>query len=320
MKILVTGGAGYVGSACLRWLLRNDHDAVAFDNLAAGNPGAVPDGRLVEGDIEDRAALARAMKDHGSEAVMHFAAVASVPESIDQPELYYRTNVFGSKNVLDAANECGIKRVLFSSTAAVYGFHAEMPLREDSPRDPVTPYGKTKLAVEWMLEDYRRAYGIGYVALRYFNACGADSDGEFGEDRQHETHVIPLIFQTALGKQPTFKVFGGDWQTPDGTCVRDYVHTEDLASAHQLALEALQPRESRVYNVGIGKGFSVREVLEACETAMGKGVPHEVAGRRPGDPETLIASCEKLKRELGWEPRYTEIREIVQTAWRWHER
>ena len=171
-----------------------------------------------------------------------------------------------------------------------------------------------------MLEDYRRAYGIGYVALRYFNACGADSDGEFGEDRRHETHLIPLIFQAALGKRPTFQIFGGDWQTPDGTCIRDYVHTEDLANAHQLALEVLQPGEAHTYNVGIGKGFSVREVLDACEATMGGTVPQEVVDRRPGDPETLIASCEKLKSQLGWVPRHTEIRGIVDTAWRWHQR
>jgi UDP-glucose 4-epimerase len=320
VRLLLVGGAGYVGSACLRWLLSRGHDAVAFDSLATGNRGAVPEGRLVVGDIADRTALAAAMKDCGSEAVMHFAAVASVPQSIDDPELYYRTNVQGSKNVLDAMRERRIQKLIFSSTAAVYGFHAEMPLREDSPQLPATPYGKTKLAAEWMIEDYCRAYGIGYALLRYFNACGADPDGEFGEDRADETHLIPLILYTALGRRGPLKIFGEDWPTDDGTCVRDYVHTDDLAHAHQLACESLEAGRGRIYNVGIGRGFSVRQVLAACESVVGRSIPHEVAGRRPGDPPVLIAGAERLKAELGWQPRFTSIDEIVESAWRWHER
>jgi len=320
VRILVTGGAGYVGSACLRWLLQNGHEAVAFDDLSEGNRGAVPGGRLFEGNIEDRDALRRAMSEHRSEAVMHFAAVASVPESIAEPERYYRINVLGSKNVLDAMLDCGIKKLLFSSTAATFGFDNEMPLTEDSTTAPVTPYGKTKLAVEWMLEDYRRAYDVGYTALRYFNASGADLDGEFGEDRRHETHLIPLIMQAVVGRRDKVMVFGDDWPTPDGTCVRDYVHTADLGQAHQLAIESLEPGHGAVYNVGSGSGFSVREILSACEKAAGRAIPQEVAPRRPGDPATLIASPERLKRELGWKPRYTTPEQIVESAWRWHER
>ncbi len=320
MKILVTGGAGYVGSACLRWLLRRGHDPIAFDSLAQGNRGAVPEGRLVVGDIEDREALGAALARHQSEAVMHFAAVASVPESVADPELYYRVNVGGTKNVLDAMREHGVERIVFSSTAATYGFQAEMPLREDSPRLPETPYGKTKLAAEWLIEDYRRAYGIGCVLLRYFNASGADPDGEYGEDRRDEHHLIPLVLQAALGKRDELRICGADWPTQDGTCVRDYVHTDDLAQAHQLAIEALSPGEGRVYNVGSGRGFSVREVLAACEEVVGHAIPQRVVERRPGDPAVLIASSDKLASELGWKPRYRDVRAIVETAWRWHQR
>jgi UDP-glucose 4-epimerase len=320
MRILVTGGAGYVGSACMRWLLQRGHDAVAFDNLAAGNRGAVPEGRLVLGEIEDRAAVCAAIRHHGSEAVMHFAALASVAESVTHPELYYRVNVSGTQSVLDAMRETGVDRIVFSSTSATYAFDAAMPLREDSPQSPQNPYGKTKLAAEWMLEDYRKAHGIGCVVLRYFNASGADVDGEFGEDRTAETHLIPLVFQAALGRREHVQVFGEDWETRDGTCIRDYVHTDDLAQAHQLALDHLRPGERRIYNVGSGHGYSVREVIDACQLAVGRPIPTRISERRPGDPPCLIASPEKLERELGWKPQHRSIASIVETAWRWHER
>ena len=243
MKLLLTGGAGYVGSACLRWLLRHGHDPIAYDNLVEGNVAAVPDApdRLVVGDINETDRLAQVLLENRVEAVMHFAALASVPDSIADPEAYYRVNVLGTKSVLDAMRTAGIQKILFSSTAATYGFHSEMPLREESPQSPETPYGTTKLAAEWLIKDYARAYGLGYTLLRYFNACGADLDGEHGEDRRHESHLIPLIFQVALGHREKLLIYGGDYPTRDGTCLRDYVHTEDLAQAHQRAVETLVP-------------------------------------------------------------------------------
>src|SRR5271167_3834408 len=221
MKILLTGGAGYVGSACLRWLLGHGHDPIAYDNLSEGNVGAVPEAssRLIEGDIIETDRLAEVLRRHGVEAVMHFAALASVPDSIADPEAYYRVNVVGTKSVLDAMRTAGVRKILFSSTAATYGFLTEMPLREDSPQSPETPYGTTKLAAEWLIKDYTRAYGLGYILLRYFNASGADVDGGFGEDRRHESHLIPLIFQVALGHRPKVLIYGNDYPTQDGTCV-----------------------------------------------------------------------------------------------------
>jgi UDP-glucose 4-epimerase len=314
----LTGGAGYVGSACLRWLLKHGHDAIAFDDLSEGNRGAVPESasRLIVGDLADANALARAMVEHEVEAVMHFAAVASVPESIAEPERYWRVNVIGTKNVLDAMRTAGVKRIVFSSTAATYGFRAEMPLHEDAPQ---TPYGSTKLACEWLIREYARAYGLGAVFFRYFNASGADPDGSYGEARKHEAHLIPLILQAAVGKRPEVLLYGGDWPTRDGSCVRDYVHTEDLAQAHELAVMSVEPGTVRAYNLGNGAGTTVREVLTACEAAVGRPIPHRVVDRRPGDPAVLVASPEAAIRELGWAPKYPDIRTIVGTAWAWHD-
>jgi UDP-glucose 4-epimerase len=324
MKILLTGGAGYVGSACLRWLLANGHDPIAFDNMDAGNVGAVPDAanRLIRGDIAETDCLAEILRRHGIEAVMHFAAVLSVPESVEKPQKYYRINVVGTKSVLDAMLDAGVRKILFSSTTATYGFHTEMPLREDSPQTPETPYGTTKLAAERMIRDYARAYKMSYTLLRYFNAAGADPGGDYGEDHRPETHLIPLTLEVAAGRRPKLKlmIYGNDYPTPDGTCVRDYVHTSDLAQAHQLAVESLEPGIGRAYNLGSGTGASVLEVLRTCEEVTGRSIPHEVVGRRPGDPAVLIASSEKVIRELGWSPRHSEIREIVRTAWEWHHR
>ncbi len=318
MKILLTGGAGYIGSACLRWLIHQGHDPIAFDNLSEGNRPSVPADRLVVGEIGDKAQLAQVMREHRVEAVMHFAALASVPESIADPDGYYRVNVVGTKNVLDAMREAGVSRIVFSSTAATYAFKTEMPLREDSPQIPETPYGTTKLAAEWLIKDYARAYNLGYAILRYFNASGADPDGAHGEHRHHEGHLIPLAFQVAVGRREQLRVFGSDWDTRDGTCVRDYVHTSDLAQAHQLAVENIGPGVGRYYNLGSGAGVTVLEVLRACEAVIGRPIAHEIVGRRPGDPATLIASPEKIVRELGWAPRYTDIHSIVETAWKWH--
>ncbi len=319
MKIVLTGGAGYIGSACLRWLLRHGHDPIAFDNLSEGNRGAVPEGRLVIGDILDTERLAAVLREHRAEALMHFSALASVPDSINDPDNYYRVNVLGTKSVLDAMRMAEVPRIVFSSTAATYGFDAEMPLREDSPQLPETPYGTTKLAAERMIQDYARAYHLGYAILRYFNAAGADPDGQHGEDRRHESHLIPLTLQVAVGRRDKLKIYGGDWETRDGTCVRDYIHTEDLAQAHQLAVENIGPGVGRVYNLGSGTGTTIWEVLRACEKAVGRPIAHEVVERRPGDPGTLIASPEKITKELGWSPRYPEIGAIAETAWNWHK-
>lgn len=318
MKILLTGGAGYIGSACLRWLLKNGHDPVAFDNMLEGNASAVPEGRLVEGDINDGETLTRVLQEREIEAVIHLAALASVPLSISEPESYWRTNVVGTKTVLDAMRTAGVSKIVFSSTAATYAFGVEMPIRETTPQVPQTPYGTTKLAAEWMIKEYSKAYGFSYTIFRYFNASGADPDGQFGESRHVEGHLIPLTLMVAAGRRAKLKIFGGDWDTRDGTCVRDYVHTDDLAQAHQLAVEALGPGLAREYNLGSGTGTTILEVLRACEKAVGRPIPHEVVQRRAGDPATLIATPEKVAKELGWTPRHPDIESIVETAWRWH--
>lgn len=320
MRILLTGGAGYIGSACLRWLLAHGHDPIAFDDLSEGNASAVPEDRLVVGDILDSEALTAALRRHRAEALMHFAALAIVPDSVRDPDRYYEVNVVGTKRVLDAIRAAGVDRIVFSSSCATYGSHAEMPLREDAPQNPEHPYGTTKLAAERMIIDYARAYDLGYAILRYFNASGADPDGDHGEDRRHETHLIPLTLQVAAGRREKLTIFGTDWETRDGTCVRDYIHTEDLADAHQRAVEAIGPGTGLVYNVGSGHGATVRDVLRACEEVVGRPIPHEIADRRPGDPAVLVASPSTISEQLGWQPRYTDIRSIVETAWKWHQR
>ena len=319
MKILLTGGAGYIGSACVRWLIRHGHDPIAFDNMVDGNAPAVPRGRLVEGDVCDADLLTRTMKDHGTEAVMHFAALASVPLSISDPSSYWQANVIGTRSVLESMRASGVPKIVFSSTAATYSFDAEMPILETTPQLPQTPYGTTKLAAEWMIKEYARAYGLSGTIFRYFNASGADPDGRFGESRHVEGHLVPLTLMVAAGRREKLKIFGGDWATRDGTCVRDYVHTDDLALAHQLAVEvADRPGVIREYNLGSGTGTTILEVLRACEKAVGRAIPHEVVDRRPGDPGILIATPERVTRELGWMPRYPDIDSIVETAWRWH--
>lgn len=316
----MTGGAGYVGSACLRWALAHGHDVVAYDNMSEGNRGAVPeaDRRLIVGDLLDRSALEEAIRSHDAEAVMHFAALASVPDSIDDPDRYWDANVLGTKNVLDSMRACGVQRLVFSSTAATYGFHGEMPLTETSDQDPETPYGSTKLAAEWMIREYSRAYGLGFTIMRYFNACGADIEGGHGEDRHVESHVIPIVFQAANGQRDTMRIFGDDWPTPDGTCIRDYVHVQDLASAHEMALHAIRPGSGRAYNLGTGTGTSVRQIVDACADVVGRPIPHEVAPRRQGDPAVLVASSDAIRGDLGWSPQRSDIHTILESAWTWH--
>src|SRR5687767_6953739 len=312
MRVLCTGGAGYVGSACLRWLLKHGHDPIAYDNLSEGNAKAVPQGRLVNGDILDKAALSRAIKEHKADAVMHFAASASVPESLKDPELYWRNNLIGTKTVLDAMLENGVTRIVFSSTAATYAFDVEMPIREDTKQQPQTPYRTSKLAAEWLIKDYARAYDKSCTVRLHSTACCTGQDVQFREDRRVESHLIPLTLYAALGKNK-LRVTGTDFPTRDGTAVRDYVHTDDLGQAHQLCLEALKPGVAKVYNLGTGTGITVKEVLQACEKVVGKPIPHESAPRRPGDPAVLIASPEAIKRDLAWNPKYNDIHSIVKS-------
>ena len=321
-RVLCTGGAGYVGSACLRYLLKEGYEAFAYDNLTEGQRQAVPDSdtRLIVGDLSDRTKMVQTLRDYGIEAVMHFAAVASVPESIRQPSLYWTVNVTGTQNLLDAMLECGVNNIVFSSTAATYAFSDRMPLVEDDSKHPVTPYGTTKLACESMLNDYRNAYNIGFTAMRYFNASGADPDGEYGEDRNNESHLIPLVLYAAVGRREEVKVFGSDWNTRDGSCVRDYVHVEDIARAHVLAMESQKAGTGRIYNIGSKTGATVKEIISACEKAAGNSIRQSPALPRPGDPATLIANADKLTNELGWSRKYKTIEEIVETAYRWHNR
>lgn len=318
MKILVTGGAGFVGSACLRYLLEQGHEATAFDNLCQGHSSSVPEGRLIQGDIRNTAQLAEAMRQVNAEAVMHFAAATYVGESVSMPEYHYDNNIGGTLSLLNAMRQTGIKRLLFSSTCATYGDNPKPPMDETAAQIPCSPYARTKLAVEWMIRDFAHAHGLGFTLLRYFNASGADPDGKFGEDHKPENHLIPLILQVPLGQRDKLLIFGKDYPTPDGTCIRDYVHTSDLASAHLLAISATDENTREVYNIGTGNGNSVMEVLKACETVVGNAIPFEVVARRPGDPPALVADPTKIKRQLGWKPRYPDIKETVETAWRWH--
>ena len=318
MRILVVGGAGYIGSHAVRLLARSGHDVHVFDNLAVGHEAAVPPGTLIRGDLADATAMEAALRRHRIEAVMHFAAFASVPESVAEPARYYRNNVVGTLNLLDAMRAADVRRIVFSSTAAVYGVAGDAPIVEESPSRPINPYGFTKLAIERALADDAAAYGLGCAILRYFNACGAADDGTIGEDHAPESHLIPIVLQVALGQRPHVEVFGDDYPTPDGTCVRDYIHVEDLAEAHRLVLGRIEPGRALVYNVGTGRGSSVREVLEAARRVTGRPIPVVERPRRAGDPPSLVASGEALRRDLHWSPRHNQIEEIVASAWRWH--
>lgn len=318
MRILVTGGAGYVGSACLRYLIGNGHEALAYDNLVQGHPEAVPGDRLVRGDIADTAHLVDTMRRFGAEAVMHFAAATCVGESVGDPEYHYRNNIAGTLSLLNAMRMANVQRLLFSSTCATYGLSPKCPMSEEAPQDPVSPYARTKLAVEWMIRDFAEAYGLGFTLLRYFNAAGASPDGEYGEDHDPENHLIPLVLQVPLGQRERLLVFGDDYPTPDGTCIRDYIHVDDLAAAHKLAIEATTPATHQVFNVGTGNGASVLEVIRACEEVVGQPIRYSVVERRPGDPPALVADPTKLKSTLGWKPKCANIRATVETAWNWH--
>jgi UDP-glucose 4-epimerase len=322
--VLVTGGAGYIGSHAVRELVRTGHEVVVYDNLSAGHRPAADAalggaGSVIEGDIRDTARLTEALRDRKIAAVMHFAASLSVGDSVKDPVGYYANNVTGALSVLQSMVAAGVSNFVFSSTAAVFGNPERTPITEDHPTAPINTYGETKLAVERALPHFERAYGLRSVALRYFNAAGADPDGLLGEDHDPELHVIPRALDAAAGRG-SFQVFGEDYDTPDGTCLRDYIHVTDLASAHVLSLQALASGgPSAVYNLGNGRPTSVRQVLDSVERVAGRPVPYSKAPRRPGDPAVLYASSDRIKHDLGWRPRYEEIDTIVETAWRWRE-
>jgi UDP-glucose-4-epimerase GalE len=320
MRILVTGGAGYIGSFTVKRLLASGHSVTVYDNLTAGHKWAVPQANLIVGDLKDIDHLDHQLIANRIDAVVHFAAFASVPESVVNPSKYYLNNLSNSLNLMERVRRHDIKRFVFSSTCATYGDPERTPLTEDHPQRPVNPYGATKLAFERMLQDYAAAYGIGAVALRYFNASGAALDGSLGEDHTPETHLIPLVLQVPLGKRPHIDIYGTDYPTPDGTAIRDYIHVEDLATAHVLALEKMKEGAFAAYNVGTGTGNSVKEVIATCEAVVGKKIAQKLAPRRAGDPPVLVASADKIRKELGWVPKFPDLRTIVETAWDWHKK
>ena len=316
--VLVTGGAGYIGSHAAKALNRAGYRVVVYDSLVAGHRGAVKFGELVEGDILDAASVEEALRRHEIFAVMHFAAFLDVGESVRDPAKYYRNNVAGALSVLGAMAAASVKHFVFSSTCATYGEPIETPIVETHPQQPINSYGESKLAIERALPHFERAYGMSWTALRYFNAAGADPDGEIGEDHAPEIHVIPRAIEAATGGRG-LQVFGDDYPTPDGTCLRDYVHVSDLADAHLRALEAIvETRKSGSYNLGTGHPHSVREVIDTVERITGRPVPWTLAPRRPGDPAVLFAAPHKAQSELHWTPQYADLESIVRTAWNWH--
>ena len=322
MKVLVTGGAGYIGSHACKALARAGHLPIAYDNLVHGHREAVRWGPLVEADIADRARLDAALEEFRPEAVMHFAAYAYVGESVVDPGKYYRNNVVGSLTLLEAMRDHRVDRLVFSSTCATYGLPLAVPIDEGHPQAPINPYGASKLAVERMIADFAGAHGLRAISLRYFNAAGADPDGEIGEDHEPETHLIPLALSAALGRIPELVVFGDDYDTEDGTCVRDYIHVSDLAQAHVLALDVLAGAApgATAYNLGNGNGYSVKQVIAAVERVTGRKVPLRVGPRRAGDPARLVSASAHVADELGWRPRFGQIDEIITTAWTWARR
>jgi UDP-glucose-4-epimerase GalE len=319
--ILVTGGAGYIGSHAVLELRRGGHEVVVFDDLVEGHRAAALGAPLVQGDLSDRALLVRTLREHRVDSVMHFAARCYVGESVKDPARYVRDNAGGLHSLLEAMRECGVRRIVFSSTCAVYGVPARLPITEELPRVPISPYGITKRFCEEQLEMYCRAYGFAAVALRYFNAAGADPDGRLGEWHEPETHLIPNVLRSALagGSRP-LEVFGTDYPTPDGTCIRDYVHVADLATAHRLALSVLKPGEFLPVNLGTGRGNSVLEVIHAARAVTGRPIPFDAKPRREGDPPQLVAGGDRARRLLGWTPRHADIVETVRHAWSWLEK
>lgn len=322
MAILIPGGAGYIGSHAARRFLAQGEDVVIIDNLQSGHRASLPDkAKFYEGDIRDAKALEKVFGENQIEAVIHFAANSLVGESVEKPLKYFNNNVGGMESLLEAMVRYGTKYIVFSSTAATYGEPKRVPIQEDDPTEPTNPYGETKRMMERMMKWVGKAHGIHYVSLRYFNAAGAIPDGSIGEDHGPETHLIPLILQVPLHKRDHITIFGDDYPTPDGTCLRDYIHVMDLADAHALALQYLRENgESQIFNLGNGKGFSVKEMIEAAEEVTGQKIKAEIGPRRAGDPAQLVASSDKARRVLGWKPKYTDVRAIIATAWEWHKK
>ena len=322
MAILVCGGAGYIGSHAVHALVEKGEQVVIVDNLQTGHRGALnPAATFYEGDIRDAAVLDKIFTENKIEAVIHFAANSLVGESVEKPLLYFNNNVYGMQVLLEAMVRHGIDKIVFSSTAAVYGEPKRVPIHEDDETHPTNPYGETKLTMEKMMKWVSRANGVRYVSLRYFNAAGALPDGSIGEDHATETHLIPLILQVPLGKRDHITVFGEDYPTPDGTCLRDYIHVVDLADAHVRALDYLrQGGESNIFNLGNGQGFSVKEMIAAAQKATGRSIKVEIGARRAGDPAQLIASSEKARTVLGWNPQFMDVEQVISTAWTWHEK
>jgi len=320
VKILVVGGAGYIGSHMVKMLGRQGHEVITFDNLSKGYRDAVVSGEFVEGDLADTQQLDNLFASIRIDGVMHFASFIEVGESVKEPAKFYQNNVSNTQNLLDAMVRHGVNHFVFSSTAAIFGEPEYSPIDESHPQQPINPYGRSKLMVEQILEDYDTAYGLKSVALRYFNAAGADPDGELGERHNPETHLIPLVLQAASGRRDSISVFGNDYETTDGTCVRDYIHINDLCDAHMLALSKLQKTNlSKRYNLGNGQGFSVKQVIDTAIEVTGKEFEVDYIDRRAGDPAILVADSSMAKQDLGWEPRFADLERIVETAWRWEQ-
>ena len=321
MRILVTGGAGYIGSHVVKALGRSGHDVLVYDNLSTGHPWAVLHGRLVEGDLADIPRLEKAIAGFRPEAVMHFAASIQVEESVREPLMYYRNNVANSLNLLKAMRECGVKRLIYSSSAAVYGIPERIPVDESAPLRPINPYGATKMMMEQVLQDITAAGNLQCMALRYFNVAGADGEGRIGQAYAEATHLITRALKVAKGENPELAIYGTDYPTPDGTCIRDYIHVDDLAEAHVLALEYLRMQEGgwAVMNCGYGHGFSVREVVDAVCRVTGIPIAVREAGRRPGDPPALVSDSTRIRALTGWTPRYDDLDYIIRTAWDWEK-
>ncbi|MEE3371308.1 MAG: UDP-glucose 4-epimerase GalE [Planctomycetota bacterium] len=318
MKLLVVGGAGYIGSHTVRRLNQQGHQVLVFDNLCTGHRQAVPSGQLIVGELTQVDYLSRVLRDNEIEAVLHFAAFALVGESVADPALYYQNNVAGTLSLLDAMRSSGVSRIVFSSTTATYGTPQQLPITEQEPQHPINPYGFSKLVIERVLDDYASAYGMAYAALRYFNAAGASPKGDLGEDHTPESHLIPIILQVALGQRSNVTLFGDDYPTRDGTCIRDYIHVDDLANAHLLALEKLAPGKGLRLNLGSGSGYSVKEILDMCRKITGHAIPASIGARRAGDPPELVADASRARDLLDWTPRYSDLQTIVETAWHWH--
>lgn len=320
MAILVCGGAGYIGSHINKQLHKEGYETIVFDNLIYGHKEAVKWGKLVVGDLKNMDEIEAVFKNNQIDAVFHFAAYAYVGESVDHPEKYYYNNVANTLNLLHVMMKYGCNKIIFSSTCATYGEPEKVPITEDMPQNPINPYGATKLMVERIFQDYHKAYGLQYVVLRYFNAAGADPDGEIGESHNPETHILPLVLDAASGKRPDIKVFGTDYDTPDGSCIRDYIHVYDLATAHLLALHHLEAgKESQFFNLGNEKGTSVLEVVDSVKRVTRRNLKVTLTDRRPGDPAKLVGSSQKAQEVLGWKPIYGDIDAIVGHAWKWHE-